>query len=285
MNNVRNTTVFSIVYLLLTLFVGQVNAQDFEVAPVRLEFDAEPASSQARTISVKNHSNRKVSYSVALADFLPSNLGEKKVLPPNSTKRSCANWINVNPSFFELNPGDDIQLQVSMLVPGDEYSAAWCMLYIQPTREQTSWNADKSLNTGISVTGRIGIQVYQSPKSNTNQSVKISNLSEITQQGEADRKFVVTLENLGDKVTRCKVYLLASNMITTEEKQFSVQEYEIFPKMNRSVELILPNDLQPGTYALAAIADYGSKFPLEGVQIVIEVKGASRTVIPDTTKY
>ncbi|MGD9977893.1 MAG: hypothetical protein AB7S54_08155 [Bacteroidales bacterium] len=257
-------------------------AQDFEVAPVRLEFDAEPATSQIKTISVKNHSSRKVSYTIALADFLPSSLGEKKTLPPNSTKRSCANWINVNPSFFELNPGDDIQLQVTMLVPGEEYNAAWCMLYIQPTREQTSWSADKTLGAGIAVTGRIGVQVYQSPRSNSNQSLKISNLVEITNPGEPERKFTATLENLGDKISTCKVFLLASNMITTEEKQFSVQEYEIFPKMSRSIELVLPNDLQPGTYALAAIVDYGPKFPLEGAQIVIEVKGDSKAVAPDT---
>lgn len=257
-------------------------AQDFEVAPVRLEFDAEPATSQIKTISVKNHSSRKVSYTIALADFLPSSLGEKKTLPPNSTKRSCANWINVNPSFFELNPGDDIQLQVTMLVPGEEYNSAWCMLYIQPTREQTSWSADKTLGAGIAVTGRIGVQVYQSPRSNSNQSLKISNLVEITNPGEPERKFTATLENLGDKISTCKVFLLASNMITTEEKQFSVQEYEIFPKMSRSIELVLPNDLQPGTYALAAIVDYGPKFPLEGAQIVIEVKGDSKAVAPDT---
>jgi hypothetical protein len=41
-----------------------------------------------------------------------------------------------------------------------------------------------------------------------------------------------------------------------------------------------------GTYALAAIVDYGPKFPLEGTQIIIEVKGENRSINPlppDTT--
>lgn len=265
------------------LMTNKVLGQDFEVAPVKLEFDAEPSTSQVKIVSVKNHSSRKVSYSIALADFLPSSLGERNVLPPNSTKRSCANWININPSFFELNPDEDIKIQVTILVPGEEYGTSWCMLYIQPTREQTSWSADKALGTGISVTGRIGIQVCQSPRSNNNQSIKVSNLVEVTSQGEDKRRFAATIENLGDKITKCKVYLLASNMRTTEEKQFSVQEYEVFPKMSRNIELLLPNELEPGTYALAAIVDYGPKFPLEGAQIVIEVKGTTRAIIPDTT--
>ncbi len=275
---------YRIVPLLVLVFgCGHIVAQDFEVSPVRLEFNAEPATNQTKYISIKNHSGKKISYTISISDFLVSSAGEKKMLPPNSTKRSCANWININPSFFELNPNEDISIQVSMLVPGEDYSAAWCMLYIQPSVEQTSWSADKQLGTGVTVTGRIGVEIYQSPKSNVNQSIKVSNMVEKTTPSDVERVFSATIENLGDKVTKCKVYLLASNMATTEEKQFAVQEYEIFPKMIRNIDFVLPNELQPGTYALAAIADYGPKFPLEGAQIVVEIKGELRTVAPDTT--
>jgi hypothetical protein len=272
----------------LAMAAEMLAAQDFEVAPVKLMFDAEPATSQTKTISVRNHSSKRVSFTVAITDFLPSSSGDKKTLPPNSTKRSCANWLNINPSFFDLNPEEDIQIQVTMLVPGEEFGSAWCMLYIQPTTEQTSWTADKQLSTGITVTGRIGVQVYQSPKSNQFSSVKISNLQEITQPGDSQRRFSASIENLGDKVTQCKVFLLASNMVTAEEKQFASQNIEVFPKMSRNIELELPNDLAPGTYALAAIVDYGPKFPLEGTQIIIEIKGDTRGIKPfppDTTSH
>jgi len=36
------------------LFSNLAISQDFEVAPVRLEFDAEPATSQLKTLNVKN---------------------------------------------------------------------------------------------------------------------------------------------------------------------------------------------------------------------------------------
>ena len=258
--------------------------QDFEVSPVRLEFNAEPATNQTKTLNIKNHSGRKTAYTISISDFLVSSSGEKKILPPSSTKRSCANWININPAFFELNPNEDISIQISMLVPGEDYGAAWCMLYIQPSVEQTSWNADKKLGTGVTVTGRIGVEIYQSPRSNTNQSLKISNLVETTTTSAINRTFSATVENLGDKVTKFKVYLLASNILTAEEKQFPTQELEVFPKMSRNVELVLPNELSPGKYALAAIIDYGPKFPLEGAQLIIEVKETVRAIVPDTTR-
>jgi len=261
------------------LFSNLAISQDFEVAPVRLEFDAEPATSQQKTLNIKNHSSRRVSYTVSFADFLPSSTGERKILPPNSTKRSCANWINVNPAFFELNPGEDIQIQVNMLVPGEEFGTAWCMLFIQPTREQTSWSADKQLAAGITVSGRIGVLIYQSPKSNQNYSVKASNFQEITKPGDSNRKFSAVIENLGDKVANCKVFLLASNMMTAEEKQFPPKDFEVFPKLSRTVELELPNDLPAGKYALAIIVDYGPKYPLEGSQLVIDIAGEQPNTI------
>ncbi len=248
-------------------------AQDFEVAPVRLDFNAEPGENQTKVINIKNHSNRKASFIVAISDFLPSSEGKRQMMPPNTTRRSAANWLNINPSFFELNPGDQIPIQVSMLVPGDEYGAAWCMLYIQPSREQTSWDVDKALGAGVQVSGRIGVTIYQSPSSNNNHSIKVTSLKEVTKEEDTNRKFSATLDNLGDKVTNCKVHLIASNINTADEKQFPSFEVETFPKMTRNVEVELPKgELEPGKYALAVIVDYGPRFALEGAQIVIDVE-------------
>jgi len=258
--------------LFFVLICKSLFGQDFEVAPVLLEYAAEPGDNQVKIITIKNHSNVKTSFILSITDFLPSSNGEKKVVAPNSTKRSCANWLNINPTFFELNPGDEIPVQIAMLVPSDQYSAAWCMVYIQPTTEQTSWSVDKSLGTGIKVNGRIGVMIYQSPKSNNNYSLKISNISEVTELGDKERSFSATVENLGEKITKARVYLIVANNLTLEEKQYPSVEIETFPKMSRNIVLKLPNDLKVGKYTLSMIIDYGPKFALEGSQLLIEVK-------------
>ncbi len=273
------------IYLLpfFLLLFQKVNGQDFEVAPVMLEYSAEPGDNQTKIITVKNHSNVKASFVIALADFMPSSTGEKDIMAPNSTKRSCANWLNINPSFFELNSGDEITIQIGMMVPNDQFSAAWCMLFIQPTREQTTWSVDKNLGAGVTVSGRISVLIYQSPKSNNNHSLKISNMTEITKSGDNNRAFSATIENLGDKITKCKAYLIASNIKTAEEKEFKPLEFETFPKMSRTIELVLPNELKAGSYSLATIVDYGPKYSLEGTQIIIEVKDQASIAKPDTS--
>ncbi len=261
-----------VIALMLLLTTSVVFSQDFEVAPVRLDFSAEPGENQTKTINIKNHSNKKSSFVVIMNDFLPSSDGERKLQAPNTTRRSAAKWVNINPSFFELNPGEQIPIQVTMLVPADEFGAAWCMLFIQPTKEQTSWSVDKALGAGVTVSGRIGVVVYQSPGSNTNHSIKVTSFNETTTVGLQDRTFQASIDNLGEKVTSCKVFLIASNIQTSEEKQFAPVNVETFPKMSRNVTLELPkNELKPGKYALAVVVDYGPRFSLEGAQIIIDV--------------
>jgi hypothetical protein len=262
-----------VIVALCLLKTTLVFSQDFEVAPVRLDFNVEPGESQTKIINVKNHSNKKFTYMIAINDFLPASDGKKQIMPPNTTRRSAATFININPSFFELNPGDQIPVQVSMLVPSDEYGAVWGMLFVQPTQEQTSWSVDKELGAGVVVSGRIGIVLYQSPSSNANYSIKVTSIQEITTPEDVNRRFSATIDNLGDKVTSCKVHLIASNISTAEEKQFPSIEVESYPKMTRTLEVDLPKgELLPGKYALAIIIDYGPKFALEGAQIIIDVE-------------
>lgn len=260
--------------VIAALFLSEVGlTQDFEIAPVRLNFDAEPGENQTKVINITNHSNKKASFIISISDFLPGSDGKRQMLPPNTTRRSAANWLNINPSFFELNPGEQLPIQVTMLVPGDEYGAAWSMLYVQPAKEQTSLDADKVLAAGVTVSGRIGITIFQSPSSNKNHSLKVTSLTEVTSAEDTVRKFSATIDNLGDKVTACKVHLIASDINTAEEKQFYSFEVETYPKMSRNVIVELPQGkLSPGKYALAVILDYGPKFALEGAQLVIDVE-------------
>ena len=266
----------TIVVLALLIATG-LRAQDFEVAPVILEFDAEPSTNQMKIVNVKNHSNKPMSYIVSLSDFLPNQHGGHQSLPANTTKNSCANWITVNPSFFEVAPGGDIALQVSMLVPSDEYKTAWCTIYLQPSREQTAWSVDRQTATGIMVSGRIGVNVYQAPKSMGTYAVRVSNLQEVfSNEPNAPRRFSAVLENTGDRIANCKLFLMLSRLDAMAEggndERVDIDQMAVFPQMSRIVEFTLPEGMASGIYSLALLADYGARFPLEGAQVKVTVK-------------
>lgn len=265
------------IIVLAVLAATGLRAQDFEVAPVILEFDAEPSTSQMKIVNVKNHSSKPMSYIVSLADFLPNQHGGHEALPPNTVKNSCANWITVNPSFFEVAPGGDVSLQVSMLVPTDEYKTAWCTIYLQPSREQTSWSVDRQTATGVVVSGRIGVNVYQAPKSMGTYAVRVSNLQEVfSGDVNAPRRFSAVLENTGERIANCKMFIMLSRLDAIveghEDVRIDLEQIAVFPKMSRIVEFTLPEGMAPGIYSLALLADYGARFPLEGAQVKVTVK-------------
>ena len=259
-------------FVLILLSSVSLFSQDFEVAPVKLNFSVEPGQSKSRIITLKNHSSTNQTFVAVLGDFLPQKDGGNKTLSANSTSFSCADWITISPSFFELAPNEEKELAITMQVPVGNFSSRWAMIYFRTAQEQTTFSADKGLRTGVSVSSQIAVKVIQSPSSNTNYSVKIDKLKEITKENDTARVFSANIENIGDKITNCRVFLIVSNIKTAEEIQFDPVEIQIFPKTLRVVNLRFPKVLPKGDYSLAAVLDYGDKANLEGTQIMIKVE-------------
>ena len=261
------------IYLLfLTLFsVTQIAAQNFEVAPVRLNFTPDPGETQTKILTVKNHGNSNVSIVLTFKDYLIYKNGDKKILSPGSSKNSIAEWITLNPSYLELNPNETQTVEVTLQAPSDEYTSKWGLLNLTTAKEQTTFEADQELSAGVNIYGRINVQLAYTPQVQSNKRVQISNLREVTTPDDSLRRFAANIDNLGNTITDCKVYLIASNLQSMNEKKFKPVQLKSYPQSTRNVELTLPDKLPEGTYSLSAILDYGSSRALEGTQITIEV--------------
>lgn len=248
-------------------------SQDFEVSPVIINFTAEPGQYQSVPVSITNHSNKKSSFTIQLSDFVINKEGQKVQMPPASTEHSLVNWLSINPPFIELNPNEVKQVLVNIQAPVGDYSTKWSYIFVRSTTEQTSTLADKELQTGMLINAQIVILAIQSPRSNVNYKMKISNLQEITNLNDSTRKFKVNIDNIGDKISNCKILLVASNLTDAKETILSEMKLESYPDTQQTVILKMPLDILPiGKYALAAILDYGSRSNLEGTQLLIEVK-------------
>lgn len=246
-------------------------AQDFEVAPVQLYFNAEPGESQVKIITIKNHSSEKTSFIMNVSDFEISSNGVKEYKPANSTKKSIANWMSISPSFFDLDPNAERQVSISVQPPTDDDGSRWGAIFVRSAKEKTSFEAGKDLSAGVTVSSRIAVQVYQTAKSNKDIQAKIDQLREIDSEDSTQRWFSAIVTNLSDVIVHCKVFLIASNMQTAHETQFLPVQFDAYPKNSQKIILKLPKTLEKGTYALGAILDYGNTANLEGSQMVIQV--------------
>src|SRR6056297_3997253 len=86
--------------------------QDFEVAPVLISFDANPGETQSQTLTVRNHSNERQKFALALSDYVFNDEGVKQAVEAGTTNRSLSAWLNINPSFIELNPNESGEVEL-----------------------------------------------------------------------------------------------------------------------------------------------------------------------------
>ncbi|MCT4580955.1 MAG: hypothetical protein N4A35_06015 [Flavobacteriales bacterium] len=261
--------------IILSLFLFNIHiikAQDFEVAPVVMNFEANPGQIQKKQMTIRNHANIKQSFTFNFGDYEIDESGKKVRKAAGTSKRSCASWITVTPNLLELNPNEERTVTVLMTVPKDGYATKWGMIYVQASTEQSGNDVDKQLATGIRVTPRIAVLVSQSPKTNQNYKGKIYNLKEVTSQKDSVKTFHVVVENIGDKIFEGSVQLLLADMTTAQETKYKPKKNRVFPGEKRTFELTLPNNITPGKYVLAAILNYGHGKALEGTQLLVEIK-------------
>lgn len=256
----------------LWLSPASLSGQELEVTPGKLMFSTNPGSSQTQQVFVKNKGTSEQSFIFNLADWLTDENSEIKYFEPGSTARSCAEWVTVTPSVVSLQPNESATVNVTMLVPEDEMSTKWAMLFVESAKEQTGPQAiDKDVQMGLTVSARIAVPVYQSPSGNTFYKGTIDNLEEIIDDS-GSRKFESEVINIGDKILNCKVYYTIVNLDTAEEITSEPIEFSLLPESSKTVNYSPDNELESGNYSVTAILDYGHSDELDGVQLDVEIK-------------
>ncbi|MCF6366124.1 MAG: hypothetical protein L3J35_07970 [Bacteroidales bacterium] len=257
-----------LISFLLSFFILEVYAQDFEVGPAIFNFSIDPGESQTKVFTIKNHSNFKTSFTISFADFVLNSDGNKEIMKRNSSKNSCTEWITPEKNFFDVNPNEKIELKITMLAPGDDYSTKWCMMYIQTVNVKTSFDADKSgIGAGVHLSGRIAVQIFRTSVSGAKSDMSIKYLQEKKDSESEERIFSATIENNGTVIEDCKIIFIASDLNSGEEIEFDPINVKSFPGYNREVQFSLPKTLPPGEYSFAVLLDYGINTTLKGTRL------------------
>jgi len=266
------STIFLTLFMMFFIVNENVKSQELEVTPGTLMFEVNPGASQTQQIFVRNKAKTEQSFVFNLADWLTDEMGEVKYFAPGTTGRSCTEWITVTPSLVTLQPNESVRVNVTMLVPNDNPSTKWAILFVESAEEKTGPAAiDKDIQMGLKVSARIAIPIYQSPTTNTLYNGTIDGLVE-TIGDDNSRTYNSMVINVGDKVLNCKVFFTILSLETAEEFTSDPIEFSLLPESNKSVDYKLDKPLEKGRYTVTAILDYGFNDELEGIQLDIDVK-------------
>ncbi len=260
--------------LIVFAFTGMttVFAQGLEISPVRLDFSLEPGANQAQVITVRNTANKRTTYTLSAADWYLDELGNLVRVEEKSFGRSCKEWMSFNPALVELDANESQQVTVSMNVPAGQAATKWAIVYVSQQKEQQAPQADRDLAMGIEVNQALGIFITQSPASNNKAAAKLTEFKEVTPNGSPERVFHVRTENVGDKIIDCNMYMVVSDLKNASERKLEPITFKVLPESSRIGELSLPADIGKGSYLIAAILDYGPNYPLEGVQMQLDIE-------------
>jgi len=246
------------------------NDMGVSVSPSSMHLSIKPGSSVSKEIRVKNDTKIKYSFQVGFNDFEMGTNGKPISINPIESKYALSKWTTVSPSYFELNPGEDIKLKMIVTIPDEEgaYVAAWTIVTIEQVTERPpldDGSHPSRLSMGVLNSFGFGIYLYQNPPN------VILNKLDITSLSYKDRKVNLSVKNTGDGISYCTSYLELTNLKTGEQKKLQAKKFTILPQYSREFNYELGDDILPGKYSAVGVIDYGNKEELVAAELEFEI--------------
>lgn len=259
--------------LLTTIIKAQTEEKQRGIAvrPVTLDFTVSPGNMETNRVLITNGLEVKKQFIVYVADWRRDTIGSHVYSEPGNDPRSCASWIDLDKTFFELEPGQTEELTVKLTNPADSLKVnqmRWCMLFVETTQEKEVKDTS-GFTTTIASRFRVGIHIYQTPKGITEKEIRLLTLEPLDRE---TNKYRITCENTGATQLHCTSYLELASLNDGSRTRIPAIEFPIFPEQKRFLDFEIPASMTKGKYTLTGIIDAGEDVPLEAAQLTIEIK-------------
>lgn len=265
--------------LLLLVLVSCAYAQigqglGVDIQPTSFSFSATKGETQVRTVTISNNEETTLQLKFYLGDWVRDSFGHHSYHPINTLPSSCSKWITISKEFVELAPHTSTTLDLTMTVPDNEEAIKemkWAMLFSEPAKETEAPKAGaKEILTVTERRQRLGLHVYQVPPNVTLKDMRVIGLQNVI---NIPNTYRIICQNTGATQIVCKPYLELTAM--TEEgkvSKISADEFPMFPRQIRVVDITIPKSQAKGKYSMIAAIDAGEDIPLGAAQAEIEVK-------------
>lgn len=244
--------------VLLALVSGPVAAAaQISAQPVILELRTAD-STAVTSFAVRNESDREMQIRVYAADFDQTEEGGHTFLEAGVHPQSCADRLRLSPGAMTL-PGREAGEVRVWLEAGD--STCWSLVFVE---------SQSSDGGGIRIAQRIGVKVYGVSR----RAVPAGEISSVTVVGggEASRQVRIVFRNTGEGPIRPEGEVEVRTREGDIVAVVPVQPFSVLPGRSRVTSVPLEATLDPGSYLVIPILDFGADY-LAGGQARLEVGG------------
>ncbi|MFM7710001.1 MAG: hypothetical protein ACKO5C_03725, partial [Ferruginibacter sp.] len=205
-------------------------------------------------------------FTAYLNDWRRDTTGSHVFSDPGQDPRSCAMHVTIDKPFFELEPGERQEINITMQEPLDsarKLQMSWCKLFIETIKEKKLCGA-----TGCKTTSanryRVGVHLYQTPPGVTEKEVRLLSIMSLS---DSTKRYRLICQNTGSTQLQCSGYIELFSFQDDSKLRLPSQEFPLFPEQMRYVDFTLPSQLVKGKYTLTGIIDAGEEVALLGGQI------------------
>jgi hypothetical protein len=267
--------------LLFLLIIAFGNAQnndnnEFEpsgvsVSPAHFHLTMKPGDIKTYSITVRNDTKKVNRFKVNSYDFNMNGRGKSDFLPAGTGKYSLSKWMNISPTFIELQAGEVKEVKFTVSIPSDSTGnlAAWSLIMIEQEEPRTKLAAanrnDETIGFGITPTYAFGIFIYQNPPNVATNSIEIVNFSKIAKDSVSTLN--IEAKNTGNGIAYCTAYVDLTNLSTGQQKRLMVKKFTIVPELTRDFNFILPATLEKGKYLAVGVLDYDGSEEIQAAKM------------------
>jgi len=243
------------------------------VDPATVDFNLMNGQSNTATVKIINQMDVKKQFKVYLNDWERDTTGRHRYVEPGTLSKTCSNWITLDKTFVELNPGEATDITVKLQVPDSSSAVSgmrWSMLFIETIEEKKAPAKVEGVVTSIHTSYRIGVHIYQTPPSRAAREIQM--LSFNAKANTQDSVYRIECKNVGQAQVHCKSFMELMNTGNGKKYQLTPVEFPLFPEQVRYIDFVLPATLEKGKYTVTAVVDAGEDVPLEAAEKIIEIK-------------
>jgi hypothetical protein len=267
----KEVVVFCLVFLSLLVLCSRVPAQfDLSLSPLLVELELVPGAKKSFSLHLNNESeSNAVTIKAYPGDMIQERMGAYAILEDGKSEFSCADWINLNESFFTIAPGSTRVISAEVKAPRDVFGSRYAAVIFEVVPDKGS--SEKKLAsveyhfkmpTFVEVTIRRFGGVVKKIDIVDFKAEPITNPRLMQQVGKNTMSFTATVKNEGNMQVKASGSLL----IKTKEGRLKRQV-----PLGTGRGIVLPGatlDMRslvqkptPGEYVAQAIVRYGSPSP------------------------
>lgn len=246
-----------VILICLISLCSNLLAQDFEVAPVVLNFTATIESPQSIDLYITNHDETPNTYILNFSDEYFGQDGERRYVEAGSTENSCYKWLSLDRQEVLVGPEQTGTIRITMAPNGTITSnTKWMSAFVSIKKEK---NADifnnNSTEAGIKLIPRIAIKILQnfSKKSNVTFEIIDSTIFFNKANNILSLKFKNTTEG---EVKQFKYFYSSYSETTNKEFQSVPTTTTLYPNQIKNISYNL-SSLGAGSHECLFLIDPG----------------------------